>query len=541
MTLLPQLADPSVAPHLRRLSQRSSPYLQTLVTGFTLLRQGRGLELKLTIDEDPLTIVDGRGKRDLESLARAPGTTARERLHARINALRSDPDLMGYRVDCSQWPLRYANGGVLPIVHWEGRDHFLMFYRDIFPIGWNIANGASDDVEEWLQPERIIHREFAEEVLITDPSQQLLYVYSPPLAAGTVDFHKSALTAWTPHRPELTEYLRAPLPFKWIHGPDAVEVAWNGRTERTEGLFLNVTPDDHGLEADRFVLIRLPGEACLLCGEIADGRPLNQIVGLFSVDRMESLLSGREFRPDLLFHSGRRFDGDRLDEVLPAYLAHVRADPPPGLAPLRRQDQNEYYDAAEVRYDLCPISRAMIGRYYEWRAGGGTVESAAVEQPPSGLFPAVRPGGDAADYQVFISHASPQAGVARALYDYLQTHQPGTAVFLSGQSLRQQGESNYRRAIEQALVSARCLIVLMLAPSDLESEWVRYEWSAFHSEILSGQKQQGQIFTLRDHERLKNVDLPLGLRQHEVIAVDRAAPAAAFERLSGFLASAMAR
>ncbi|MEI8384273.1 MAG: hypothetical protein WCJ09_29470 [Planctomycetota bacterium] len=74
MTILDQLVDPAQAQHLRRLSPRSSTYLQTLVTNFTLTRSDNGLQLRLKIEDDPLTIVDGRGKRDVEQIARSRGS-----------------------------------------------------------------------------------------------------------------------------------------------------------------------------------------------------------------------------------------------------------------------------------------------------------------------------------------------------------------------------------------------------------------------------------------------------------------------------------
>ena len=213
MTILEQLVDPAQAPHVRRLSQRSSTYLQTLVTNFTLTRSGSGLQLRLKIEDDPLTIVDGRGKRDIERIARADGSAGRDQLQRPLDALTADPDVMGFRVDCSKWPLRYANGGVLPIVHLEGKDYFLLFYRDIFPIGWNIANGASDDEDEWVDPGRIIHREFAEEVLFADPTEKLLYVYEPSANTHRFGFHRDAVSAWKPHRPELATFRTVPMPF----------------------------------------------------------------------------------------------------------------------------------------------------------------------------------------------------------------------------------------------------------------------------------------------------------------------------------------
>jgi len=111
-------------------------------------------------------------------------------------------------------------------------------------------------------------------------------------------------------------------------------------------------------------------------------------------------------------------------------------------------------------------------------------------------------------------------------------------VFLSAQSLAQQGESNYRMAIERALAHAHCLVVVLLGPEDLQSGWVNYEWMTFSSEIIAGRKM-GNFFTLMDAERLTIDDLPLGLRQHEVVNLRRQSPRDAIDRLCEFLAPSL--
>ena len=484
MSILEQLLDPAQAPNVRRLSQRSSTYLQTAVTSFTLARVKDGLQLQLKNEDDPLTIVDGRGKRDIEGLARADSLAGRDQLQQRLDKLTADPDLMGYRVDCSNWPLRYANGGVLPIVHFEGQDYFLLFYRDIFPIGWNIANGASDDEEEWVDPGRIIHREFAEEVLFADPTEKLLYVYEPSANTHRFGFHRDALSAWKPHRPELSAYRPVPMPFKWIDGPDSVRVQYGREVHEHSGFFLSVTPDDHGIEVDRFVLIRLPGDTRLYSGEIADGRPFNHIVGLFDVSRLQPLYAGHEFVPDIFFFNGERHDGSELPTILPDYLKHVRAEPSPGYSRLRREDQIVHYEESKVRFDFCPISRAVIGRYYHWRdTGAGQPNESITPDTPWAMASA--PASPSPQHDLFISHASRQLDFAQPLYEALCQKLTGHSVFLSAQSLAQQGESNYRMAIERALGHAHCLVVMLLGPEDLQSEWVNYEWMSFRNYLKS--------------------------------------------------------
>lgn len=62
-------------------------------------------------------------------------------------------------------PFRWASGGYLPIVCYQQRPWAVLFFRDISPIGLNIANGASENREEYKNLNRLIGREFSEEVI----------------------------------------------------------------------------------------------------------------------------------------------------------------------------------------------------------------------------------------------------------------------------------------------------------------------------------------------------------------------------------------
>jgi hypothetical protein len=96
-----------------------------------------------------------------------------ERLEA---ALRLDEDIHRFmtEADDGSWleiptqeiPLRWASGGVLPIVTWRGRVWSPFFFRDIVPVGWNIAAGSSETEEELRRPVSFGLREFVEETIV---------------------------------------------------------------------------------------------------------------------------------------------------------------------------------------------------------------------------------------------------------------------------------------------------------------------------------------------------------------------------------------
>ncbi|MDG7000980.1 MAG: hypothetical protein JRN15_17945 [Nitrososphaerota archaeon] len=81
-----------------------------------------------------------------------------------INSIthRGDPRLL---------PLRWSSGGALTFVrlvqeaqHEDALTHVALFYRDLDPTGWNVANGASECEEELADFDKLTMREFSEEM-----------------------------------------------------------------------------------------------------------------------------------------------------------------------------------------------------------------------------------------------------------------------------------------------------------------------------------------------------------------------------------------
>jgi hypothetical protein len=69
-------------------------------------------------------------------------------------------------------PLRWSSAGVLAVVSGvlqtgDAREHWaLLFFRDIPPIGWNVANGASETTRELSNLQNLIDRELVEELMV---------------------------------------------------------------------------------------------------------------------------------------------------------------------------------------------------------------------------------------------------------------------------------------------------------------------------------------------------------------------------------------
>lgn len=512
-------------PDIRPLHARQRGYLQVLVNEFALYKRGSdGLTAEIQIGDDTLSLTGHVGKRSFNETVEAHGGQVNgTALADRLRDFFADPRQLAYRFDCSSFPLRYANGGVLPVIHLNGVEYFCLFYRDVFPIGWNIANGASDNLEEMLDPGRIIAREFGEELLVFDASKKLIYAHDPGDDNRPPGFQKEAVKAWgnALGMKDLVNFAPTALPLKWIDGPDQIDAAVRSRRKSTGGYFLSVTPEDGAIEVDKFGLINLSGDVAIIDGEITGGVLLNRIVGLFEVQKPRDWVNDHEFSPDLLFVNGRKDDPKRLTE---AVAASVQA-----IGHFRDEARKKAFEVATVRFNLCPIARRIIQRYFEWaeRATPQTRPSAPA-QPPT--------AAEIDGCQVFISYKFENAEPARWLYDYLKSCNPPYRVFCSNETLGQLGESDYFAAINRALGSAACMVVFGTNPDHFRSGWVEYEWKSFLVEMLSKRKK-AELFTFVGNVAVS--ELPFALRSREMIPYSSASPLDSFANLERRIRSAL--
>jgi hypothetical protein len=101
------------------------------------------------------------------------------------------------------------------------------------------------------------------------------------------------------------------------------------------------------------------------------------------------------------------------------------------------------------------------------------------------------------------------AEIARDVYGFLTAK--GLGVFFSPVTLENLGTWAYKQAIDEALDSAKVLVAIGTSADHLNSEWVRYEWDSSYSDILSGVKPNGKVFTYI--EGMTTAALPRALRQ----------------------------
>ncbi len=177
-------------------------------------------------------------------------------------------------------PLRWASGGVLPIVRHDQRNWVQLFFRDIKPIGWNVGNGASESEAEYrTQLGRLLTREFCEEVLLVSggPANGLLHHMFEADDAASRDY-------WSPEfwrrqvarRQEDDNVVIRPSGERRHategNGGMAVEVvdrhAWRSTPSRFNNVFFSVNPCELGVEIITLRRFRCGNEEWILDGEL---------------------------------------------------------------------------------------------------------------------------------------------------------------------------------------------------------------------------------------------------------------------------------
>lgn len=205
-------------------------------------------------------------------------------------------------------PLRWASGGVLPIARYHGRYWVVLFFRDIDPIGLNIANGGSESSSEYMDPQKIIYREFSEEVILLNKQPSPLSNLLSQKVFKLVDLDAEHGTLLSPKFSKKHETLRKqqdqlrlnvdklnPVDVTTISTKFKVEVK-NTQTyiqNKVSNVLFAVNSNEFGIEVIRPVVFEMEDEDYLLDGEIIEqwNTLARRPVVLISLDYLHSIFS----------------------------------------------------------------------------------------------------------------------------------------------------------------------------------------------------------------------------------------------------------
>jgi len=193
------------------------------------------------------------------------------------------------RVATTVLPTRWASGGFFLLARWRGELWASFFFRDIAPVGLNVANGASEYWEEMTDLDRLIQRETLEEFVLLsgDPTttsarfvQLSLSQFSQSsryrqLARENLTAHRNLRLAdgWSIQEPERNNRRRIthlPGQFSIMVADTAAREVW-----QTSDVFLTYDPFQLGVEIIRSGVVDLGDDEVLVDGEIAmlNGQP----------------------------------------------------------------------------------------------------------------------------------------------------------------------------------------------------------------------------------------------------------------------------
>jgi len=453
---------------VRPLKISENNFLEILISQFSLSRQGHGCELKASFDNNTLAISQRDAKEEVQRAI--PDFN-----HKAIEYQRQlDDYLLGarrkkYLFDDPDFVFRFTSGGTLPIIRMNKKEYYCLFYREIFPVGWNIANGGTDTKNELLNPLDTIERELREELIIIDLDNRRRYSFKGDLGKP-MDHPQFAVARrfWKErfHWLNLPKFQEFPLNLKWLEGPDRLTVQMaKDDPVVTDGCFLNINALDFGIEIDKVVKINLDQEEAglesyiiFLDGEIIENQLVNAPVGLFEVSKLNAAMrKGKtEFIPDIFFWNAEKYDGSKFLEVLNDSFI-------PYISKIIHKHEIKNWERCENKLDFCPITRRIIQRSISLQAS--------------------QPGMPPGPCEVFLSFGSEDVEKAQKVFDYLNKKQIKT--FFSQETIF---NIDFHTAIDNALDSARCFIAVGTALENLKKPYVDYECKTFHNKILRIEK-----------------------------------------------------
>ncbi len=494
--------------HVLPLRDAEHGFLEVLLSEFSLHRRARGTRMEVAFDDASPAIWSRAGT---EMLRRTMPAFAEKwrRYQEELDAFLVRGDGDRYDFSDPDFVFRYASGGTLPILRTSGKDYYCLFYREVHPIGWNIANGGCDSREELSDPLATIDRELREELLVVDPTRRVRYAFEAD--AGRPTDHPDFVRArrlWMAVSPRLDigRFQELSIPLLWHGGPDMLDVR-HGPTVRAQvtGCFLNVNAEDFGIEVDRVARMKLDGDLVLLDGSILRGRLVNSPVALFETDRLDEALRGgaTTFLPDRFFYNGQAYDdgGDLEWVVRDLFLPEVKG--------LLADDELAAWESGERKFDLCPVTRRLLTRF--------RAICPAVHEPLR------------APVEVFVSFASEDRELGQKVAAFLRERK--RSVFFSDDSIR---ESNFGRAISDALESARHMVVVASDPAHVRKEWVAFEYQVFNNDLLCRRKPpNANLVTFASG--IESDALPPFLRGREVITFPSGHPEDGLEELGRFI------
>jgi len=262
-------------------------------------------------------------------------------------------------------------------------------------------------------------------------------------------------------------------------------------TAMISGCFLNINPEDFGIEIDKVAKIAVSGDVGLCDGEHTGNFVLNRLVGLFKVAKLDSEVAPdkKRYIPDRFFYNAKGLSGESslnicLDKMMER-LEKVQVRSAKEIASFRECQKDG------LEYDLCPVTRQILKLYAPKKSG---------------------PGQEGKDHEVnvFISYGGDDEGIAKEVNDFLE---PTCDTFFF---MEHNYSDTLSSTIDRALKSAECLILVGTKLSNINRDRCAYEWKRFVQDIKNDFKPGSTVILFLEKE-VDLRDLPPEIRDYRCV------------------------
>lgn len=284
-------------------------------------------QLQVDLNGEDFGIYNNRGKRFLsEYFKNELSSISRKMIAQSFEDFISKPHNLN-QIEKRFPPFRWASGGALPIANFKGKDWVVLSFRDIEPIGWNIPNGASENVEEHSLLNKIIYREFAEEVSLFSsnpyeegnyfPIQKRFYkadwVQQDPLRSE--EFYQKQHALRMEHDQlhlSFTDSVQDRVKVRSSETPFSVKVG----KDTFEDVIFSINPHEFGIEVIRVLKFYMNNTDYILDGEMHESEKflLRRPVMLLSLDYLKEIFDANQSLGDKI-DSKTCFDGKALENI----------------------------------------------------------------------------------------------------------------------------------------------------------------------------------------------------------------------------------
>jgi len=235
-------------------------------------------------------------------------------------------------------PIRWASGGIFSFVKFRGKTWAQLFFREINPIGLNIANGASEEKNEYKNLHRLIAREFSEETILltanpktgSDINQKVFVAFSSDPNSDK-DIAKFINNKFIEQHTNLRYYHdkinistadNLTRNFNLIKTPFKVRVIFHKSDLRTteereiHNIIYSLNPAEFGIEVIRIAHFELNDGECLIDGEFHLSRKvlIRRPVVLIDMDYLKNVYSVNKSLGNLL-ETDEQFECKMLDPI----------------------------------------------------------------------------------------------------------------------------------------------------------------------------------------------------------------------------------